>query len=386
MRGENMDAEFSHFDLRLVEPGFSSSLTDVIIELDHLRRKNLGGTARPEIFFQLKTIFHLLESIGSARIEGNNTTITEYIESKITPSEPKGDNIQEIENSEKGMHFIDENIEEGSFISNAFILELHKITVDRLNREGDNTPGYFRRGNVRISGSKHGPPDYIQVVDYMEELINFINKDDNHKYDLLKTAIAHHRFAWIYPFNNGNGRVVRLLTYALLIKQGFNVKNGRILNPTAIFCLDRDRYYEMLEKADTGTDRGVLAWCQYVLSGLLDEINKIDNLTDHEFLAKKILLPAVTYCFKRGNFSELESDILKIAVAKIVFQSSDLKKAMPGKLPAERSRAIGKMKNMGLIRPVSENARKYSISFTNNYLLRGVIDSLRNENFLSLQD
>jgi Fic family protein len=36
------------------------------------------------------------------------------------------------------------------------------------------------------------------------------------KYDLMKVALARHRFAWLHPFSNGNGRVVRLLTYAML--------------------------------------------------------------------------------------------------------------------------------------------------------------------------
>ena len=66
----------------------------------------------------------------------------------------------------------------------------------------------------------------------------FINQDGADKYDLLKTAIAHHRFTWIHPFGNGNGRVVRLLTYALMIKYGFNVKNGKIINPTAVIPLN----------------------------------------------------------------------------------------------------------------------------------------------------
>ena len=50
-------------------------------------------------------------------------------------------------------------------------------------------------------------------------------KDDSPKYDLLKVAIAHHRFVWVHPFSNGNGRTVRLFTYAMLVKLGFNV-NG----------------------------------------------------------------------------------------------------------------------------------------------------------------
>ncbi len=39
----------------------------------------MGGSTHPKIFFQLKRIFHTLKSIGSARIEGNNTTITDFI-------------------------------------------------------------------------------------------------------------------------------------------------------------------------------------------------------------------------------------------------------------------------------------------------------------------
>ncbi len=75
-----MEPKFSHFDLRLVEPTFGDSLTDLILVLDHLRTRRLVGTTNPLIFFQLKHIFHTLESIGSARIEGNRITIAEYIE------------------------------------------------------------------------------------------------------------------------------------------------------------------------------------------------------------------------------------------------------------------------------------------------------------------
>ena len=78
------EAVFKHYDLKLVEPTFASALTDLIIELDHLRKKQLGGSTHPKVFFQLKHIFHTLESIGSARIEGNNTTIAEYIETKLS--------------------------------------------------------------------------------------------------------------------------------------------------------------------------------------------------------------------------------------------------------------------------------------------------------------
>jgi Fic family protein len=133
----------------------------------------------------------------------------------------------------------------------------------------------------------------------MDELFDFISNEDSPKYDLLRAAIAHHRFVWIHPFGNGNGRTVRLLTYAMLVKTGFNVNIGRILNPTAVFCSNRNDYYNNLSKADSGTEQGVLAWTEYVLKGLKEEIEKIDKLADYSFLRNEILSPAIAYSLQR---------------------------------------------------------------------------------------
>ena len=77
---------FNHHDLSLINPSFDSPLVDVLTELEHLRRLQLGGTTPPQVFFQLKRIFHMLESLGSARIEGNHTTLADYVESKLEGS------------------------------------------------------------------------------------------------------------------------------------------------------------------------------------------------------------------------------------------------------------------------------------------------------------
>jgi hypothetical protein len=63
-------AKFKHSDVRLVQPAFDSRLTDLVIELDHLRKKRLGGTTHPHVFFQLKSI-----NIVAAFREDYNKTI-----------------------------------------------------------------------------------------------------------------------------------------------------------------------------------------------------------------------------------------------------------------------------------------------------------------------
>lgn len=379
-------SKYSSKMTKLVEPTFRSSLTDLIIDLDYLRKKKLGGSTHPKIFFQIKNLFHTLESIGSARIEGNHTTIAEFIETKFSKEKSPDEKIEEIRNNEKAMDFIDETIK-SSHINEAYIRELHKKVVIGLSssKEGDPRPGEYRISNVRIRKSSHIPPDYLLVKDYIEELISFINKKDSPKYDLLKIALTHHRFVWIHPFTNGNGRTVRLLTYAQLVKYGFNIHIGHIVNPTAIFCNNRNEYYTRLSNADTGDDKHLLNWCEYVLAGLKKEIEKIDKLLNYIYLSKNILLPALTEALDRKVITPEEEKILKVAVEKQVFQASDLNKIFVGKLPSHISRLLNRMKKKKMIMSDKKKGRKYLLYFENNYLLRSVIKMLDINGFLPLQ-
>jgi len=383
------EAKFNHHDLKLVEPAFNSSLTDLVIELDYLRKKSLGGSTHPKVFFQLKHIFHTLESIGSARIEGNNTTIAEYIETKLIETKIVPQGIREIQNIEKAMAFIEENVEDYP-INRFFVSEMHKTIVDDLltppNGEGDHTPGEYRKVNLKIQKSSHQPPDFLKVEEYMTELFDFIAKEDSPKYDLIKAAIAHHRFVWIHPFGNGNGRTVRLFTYAMLVKTGFNVNVGRIINPTAVFCSNRNDYYSNLSEADKGTEAGLLIWVEYVLKGLKEEIEKIDKLSDYNFLRKEILLPAIAHSLERKYITDTEAKILKKVVEKQVVQAGDLKAFFVGKVDAEVSRQIRRLVDKKMLIPEKEGTRKYVIRFDNNYLLRGIIQTLGEKGFLPVRD
>jgi Fic family protein len=239
---------------------------------------------------------------------------------------------------------------------------------------------------LKINKSSHKPPEFLKVEDYMSELLDFVNKNDGQKYDLLKAAIAHHRFVWIHPFGNGNGRTVRLFTYAMLVKTGFNVNVGRIINPTAVFCSNRNDYYTNLSKADKGTDEGVLEWSEYVLKGLKEEIEKIDKLTDYAFLRKEILLPTISHSLERKYITDVEAKILRKVIDKQVVQAGDLKEFFAGKVNAEVSRQIKKLIEKKMLVPENEGTRKYILRFHNNYLLRGVIKALGEKGFLPVKD
>ncbi len=386
--GENVG--FKDIPLTLYDPEYSSELTGIIIELEKLRVKKLGGPVPPQIFFQMKDIFQILESLGSARIEGNNTTLAEFVEKIIeSPTRTTDDEqIREIFNIEKAIGFIEENVKRDTVINRALISEIHKIITKGLTPppqgEGSRTPGELRTMNVSIQRSHLVPPEHVLVPQYFEELLTFVNEPVDSQYHLLVAALTHHRMAWIHPFDNGNGRLIRMFTYALLIKQGFRVKSGRILNPTAIFCMDRNKYYEMLALADTGKKEDVLQWCTYVLKGLLVEIEKIDKLLDLGFMLEKILLPSLSFALEREHITKREYEILQ-AVAKsknMQLRSADLQAIIGKESPVQRSRIIKKLKTKNMLVPLTQNGRIYTIGFLNNYLLRSVTHVLGKNGFI----
>lgn len=375
--------QFVHHPLRLLNPSFDSPLLDVLTDLEHLRRLQIQGTTPLPVFMQLKQVFHVLESLASARIEGNHTTLADYVEARVIDGPNRSEQLQEIANIEHAMQQVEDSMEPGAPLTEHLLRGLHATTVDSLKREGDTNPGAYRQDAVKIAQADHLPPEAPQVPDYMTELVTFINRADPPKYDLMKVALAHHRFAWVHPFGNGNGRVVRLLTYAMLIKYGFRVNAvGRLLNPAAVFCADRNAYYARLSDADAGTDEALERWCVYVLSGVRDELTKVDRLADYEHLKTKVLLPAVNYARERELITPLEQAVLTTTIKAGTVKAGDLEAAMPDLNANQRTYQIRKLVDGGMLQPINPGARQYSIGFSHNMLLRGVVRALTDEGFI----
>lgn len=358
-------------------PKFDSGLTKTILELEHLKNRPLANTTSENVFLQLKSLLHAVEAVASARIEGNHTTIASYIEKRDDNSHKNDEQIVEISNLIAGLDFIDKYVMEEP-ISADFIKELHKVVVGSLTHEGDKRAGAWRDEPRYIANAKHQPPEPYDVPDLMRELIDYINNDDGEQYDLLKIAIANHRFVWIHPFGNGNGRTDRLLTYALLCKRGYIAPNKmRLFNPTAVFAGDRNKYYDMLALADDYKDEHILEWCEYFLSGVRDEIKKSESLADADFVNKKILLPAVDRMEKAGIVSRLESNILGRAVRLNTIKASDIKDLWGREVTSVAiAQQIKKLRDRNLIKPTKEGGREYEISFENSELTRVTLEQM----------
>ncbi|MDO4573986.1 MAG: Fic family protein [Planctomycetia bacterium] len=389
----NPDLEPIHlkFPLRMVFPQFDSTLTELILTLDHLRdKKSWESTMPPNMFSQVQDVFFLLESVATARIEGNHTTILEYVSSKINQPVTTSSGIQEILNLEATLSWVEETAKDREIpMRRMYVQELHRRLVQGLawypEGEGDSTPGEYR--NVSVLIGSHKPVDFTQVPDYMEDLFDFLEEERPARMDLLKIALSHHRLVWIHPFQNGNGRTARLFTYALLVRYGFGLETGRLFNPASVFCATRETYYQKLAAADravpTGDDAPLLDWCEYVLAGIHRETEHLSQLTDYAFFSSKILRPAIRQTRQGGEITEREEKILLEAVAKKVLVPGDVREMFRFDA-ATVSRLIRGLRDKKMLVPTAPNARSYSLQFANNVLLRGVIRAMGQEGFLPI--
>lgn len=328
--------EKNYEKIKIIKPDdFNSKLMDNIFEFEDFRdtssiaKKFAKSDTKPSIFFSFVSIFQIVESIASTRIEWNHTTISQFID-KLNSKDKKRDKdewIREIKNNFKARNYIDDLFrkEKSISINRKFISELHSILMNWLdpNIEWDTTPWEYRKTNVKITGSSHIPPDFTQVWAYMEELINFINESHQKKYDLIKISLAHHRFVWIHPFKNWNWRMVRLLTYALFLKYWYDFDQISLMNTSSLFCLNRQQYNKYLEDADTWDEKKLLNRCEFATSSICAEVKNIKKFFNWEFV-HTILESGIKKMRDEKIIDEKEAEILRLLYREWQLDNKDI--------------------------------------------------------------
>jgi len=335
---------------------FGSELVATLFEIERLRADIGTGDTPYDTYVELHRLFDFVMSVVSARIEGNHTTVYEAIERADSRSDPQ----REITNIAAAVRFID-GLDAHAPLTHAFVRELHLRVVDGLIREGDPTPGSYRDREVAITESAHRPPSWVTVHAEMSSLLDFANDDRPLHEQMLQIAIAHHRFVWIHPFRNGNGRVSRLFTYAMLRKTIFATRGYSALNPTAVFGNDRDAYISALEAADDLSDAGTVVWAEFFVRGIRDDVSRLVDLQRHAFVIGEVVGPALDSMRRDGLIAAQEHDALRIALEQGVIKSGDIEHVVPGS-PSHRSRFIRGLRDRNLLQQAEEGPRFYRLS------------------------
>jgi Fic family protein len=166
------------------------------------------------------------------------------------------------------------------------ILEVHELVLDKIERE---IAGRFRTSGVRIAGANFVPPNAQKVPDFISDLIEWVNSAGMYLHPVVRSAIFHHRFVWVHPFFDGNGRTIRLMSNLLLMKDGYP--------PAIILKADRKKYYDALNAANLGQMERIVHLVAHAqersLSIYLNALN--DNSDDFAPISRIVSEPVAGY-------------------------------------------------------------------------------------------
>lgn len=224
---------------------------------------------------------------NSNSIEGNTLSLREtqmVLQDGITI---KGKSLREhfeAKNHERAINLLYKLVDDQKIISIHEVLSLHGLVLNSIEEE---FAGRLRNGGVRISGANFVPPNALKVSGLLDDLFTFVEINPLNLNIIELATVFHHRFVWIHPFFDGNGRTVRLAMNLLLMKQGFPpaiiLTNDRIKYYTALNDANKGRYGKLMLLMAQALERSLNIYLN-ALPGNTLEYTEISNLVEEENL------------------------------------------------------------------------------------------------------
>ena len=231
---------------------------------------------RPDELEKLVEIAKVQSTEASNAIEGivtTNTRIRQLVEQKTTP---KNRSEQEIAGYRDVLSTIHESFDTIPITQN-YILQLHKILYGHTNNPiaghtknvQNNISAAYPDGHTEILFTPLTPYETPVALDRICEEYNWVIGNMELE-PLIAILIFIHDFLCIHPFNDGNGRMSRLLTTLLLYRNGFYV--GKYVSLEAKIAKHKDLYYDALAASQIGWHEGnddPIPFIKYLLGTIL---------------------------------------------------------------------------------------------------------------------
>lgn len=284
-------------------------LADLALELTQVST-GLSRSLPPQIISSLATLVRSMNCYYSNLIEGHDThpiDIERALNNDYSSDTKKRELQLEAKAHIETQQWIDENGLPNKALSEQSVLALHQYFCQRLPTEllwVDNpatgeriqlVAGQYRHRDVQVG--RHVPISAGALPRFMQRFelaYQYANKIDL----IIATATAHHRLLWLHPFLDGNGRVARLMSYAML---------REVLNTGGVWSIARGlarhvhSYKDHLAACDEprqgNTDgRGALsearlaAFAEFFLKTCIDQVRFMEQIIQPERLRQRILL------------------------------------------------------------------------------------------------
>lgn len=284
--------------------------SNALAAIDRLKDElNALHPLTPDVVGRVEQKLRIESNYHSNAIEGNQLTLGEtrslILHGLTAHGKPMRDHL-DVQGHDDAIKAVEEAIREAHGLNEVFIRNLHRVLMkEPYEAEAiapDGTPAKRRiaigeyktmPNNVRTSTGEtyyFTPPE--QVRPEMTDLIDWYrDQEAAGEHPIIIAATFHYRFVRIHPFDDGNGRMARLLMNLILLKHGYTV---------AIVAREkRDPYLEELERADRSEDLTqfidfIASCCHYALDLHLraargDSIENVDEIDREIELFKRSL-------------------------------------------------------------------------------------------------
>lgn len=220
------------------------------------------------------------EAVLSSQIEGAHSSVADsLLFPHLSHAGETRDEDAEIENCVDAMLLGLQTVSAGTGIDRSLLCRLHAILLPSGRGRARN-PGRFRSRQNWVGGigpvtAEYVPPPPGRVAECMRSLEQFISSSGSDMHPLIRTGLAHAQFESIHPFEDGNGRIGRLLMLLMLIRDD--------LIPSPVLCLSqhfrsqRPAYYHLLNRTRLSGDWE--SWLGFFLEGIVVAANHARQAT-----------------------------------------------------------------------------------------------------------
>jgi Fic family protein len=292
------------------------------------------------------------EAVLSSQIEGTHASLSDLVLFEQSEAiEARVPDVREVANYVRALKF-GLGRQKTSPFGLLLIRQLHQQLMNGV-RGGDKTPGQFRTAQNfigrtnRLEDARFVPPAAHVLKEVLDEFEDFLQTRSAMP-PLARLAVLHYQFEAIHPFNDGNGRVGRLLITLILCLEGILAQP--LLYLSAFFEKNRQEYYERLLRVSQQGEWE--EWIRFFLRGVTSAA------TDAIDRAGRLLALEREY---RSKVQKARSSSLLIKLIDALFDAPAITAGRVGKLlsltPTSAQKAIDRLTDAGILQEVTGQKR-----------------------------
>jgi len=289
------------------------------------------------------------ESVASSKIEMLDAAVDDYARA-LHGSKANSSAVAMVA-ATKALSVMIDGLPIGGVINAELILRAHHSL---MSSDGDERSyaGQFRTMQNWVGGSDYSPlgtlyipPPPDLIVACIDDLVDFINRDDLPA--LAQAAIAHAQFETIHPFTDGNGRIGRALINSILRRRG---ATHNVVAPLAtVLVAQRDRYFDALNAYRDGS-----------LDPILDLMTMAAEVSTREAQATAMRLEAIPAEWAdvvgKVRRDSTTAQLLPLLLENPILSTEDVI-ALTGATPSRAYAAVERLASAGVLEPLTTRVR-----------------------------